>query len=229
MYTSTMNSDELYEEYLRDSEEIGRRYRGYLSSSKFKVLRRDGQRFPIRKTIEIKLSSGNLYLLAMTIPDRKSLFRSDFPVNVSALLNEYNGHSIITFATRVGTKKPQIMKMVPHLLSRYKERLHLDIEGIELMKHFIESCPIFNITIEDYETGECLVSTINGAISGRCKREKKTYSFTLLTFVSDETIERGKRKECIDQYNEILDDNIDYFPQITKSARKAIKMYCYRK
>lgn len=122
-----------------------------------------------------------------------------------ALVNSEHGFFAVQISMVYGMKKA-VKIYLPHLFKRYKERMHLDIEGIEVIKEFFKSNATHhrNSDFKRKDGDDCDVMDLcyDGAIFGQSTPEGHT---TYNTFIHQDYMS-DYRKMLNEEYNDRVEE-----------------------
>lgn len=212
MYTPTMTPDEIRREYQKDMNYFSETWipNKYANSPTCKIMRRAGYIFPASRSAVVVTPSKNKYIVSMQFLTRKDAIKCDPFMVCGAIVNEGRTYKVIV--GNHGTNGFFIFS--PHLISRYKERMGLDLNGDELIIHLLNGCGVIKscTNYRGKDTDDFAIVMRDGCMFGKRTKENHTTIWDCRTFIANGTIQFGEKAEIndIQKYNKDL-TLVDYF------------------
>lgn len=198
MYTLTMTYDEILREYSKDELDLHSLARTMLDGKLCKNARRGNVKYPCHIFAKRTTERHNTYIIHYEFRSKNDFLGGP---TFFALINSPNGTFILKISMVYGLKKV-VDLYSPHLFRRYKERMNLNMEGIDVIKEFFTR----NVTkhrnsdFKRKDGDDCDIMDLcyDGAIFGQSTIEGHT---TYKTFINKDEMS-DYRKSLNEGYND---------------------------
>lgn len=212
MITNTMTPVEIDKELLKDWLEINREDKRFRALGGWKQARSAKAKFPMSIIHEYVSSRNNRYLLQDVIASREEAMLGLGALYIRALWDNGDGYYVCmqNYGERDYTRTLFILS--PHLFSRYRERMHLKQDGIDIIRYFLKRNRIF-VHNEDYRRGkdnteDVMVSCCDGALFGKYFQDGEIMVMDMRTFVANETLTDGYKGRFYNDYENSIKESI---------------------
>lgn len=207
MILPNMTPQEMMKELHKDDDALRSVNMRFLTSGGIKHLRRQGANFPAYITREQRTSRGNRYLCQFLFRKRGDIFTLNGLETRLAIMETKDGLSGVSLVFSGKFNKEVVYVYRPHVYKRYKERMGLDLEGIELIRYFDKrNCDtIYNydyIHKEGDEENDFMLTIRDGALFGTIQEVDGEYCYIIKTFIANDTMQEGYKAQFNNRYNE---------------------------
>jgi hypothetical protein len=199
-----MSTEEICREFEHDEVEVQVFIRKYLAMAAKRAL--GGKKYPAYLIQDFTSSRGNRYLVLMRFRDRRDLYDMTPQRAVRAVVSNDEGLWTVTRIFNGQAKRITVVKCRPHMYSRYRKRMGFKQEGTDLLKVFFKRSLDMVLQV-DYKHKEgdmerdVMFTVYDGAIFGQ-RDEQDPDSFTISTFISNETMQEGYKSKFNRLHNE---------------------------
>lgn len=202
MYTLTMTYDDILHEYEKDEFELHSLSKTMFEGKLCKNARRGNAKYPCHVFAKRTTERHNIYIIHYEFRSKTNCLGGP---TFFALINSSNGTFALQISMALGIKKV-ISLYSPHLFKRYKERMKLNLEGLDVIKEFF----VRNVTLhrnsdfkrKDGDDWDVMDLCYDGAIFGQCTKDGHT---TYKTFINQEEMS-NYRKSLNNDYNERIEE-----------------------
>ena len=215
MLVETMSPKEMMDELHKDYDFLYNNNIRFMENGGIKRLKKQYAKFPAYIMRDVKTTRGNRYLCNILFRKRGDVFKMKAIECRDAILQTKEGIATVAIVYSGKYRKEVLHIYRPHVFKRYKERMGLDMDGIELVKHF---CLHNSDTIvhDDYKHKEgdmehdFMLTIYDGALFGTEKEVDGCVCYTVNTFIANETMQDGYKSRFNKRHNEAIDD-IEFF------------------
>lgn len=201
-----MSPQETLIELVKDRRELLQHNRRYLAQGHCKQFR-NATKFPVYQMHEVTTSTNNHYLLLNTFEDRAHVYQQNPMFEARAVVETGKGKAAVAIVSAPKAEHGLcVFYFMPHLFSRYRERMGLNIEGIELMRYMFKRNDDFlhhpkyrRKTMDD--DSDVMLSCYDGAVFGY-RHPQDRNSVVLMTFVANDTMQEGYKSRFNKEYND---------------------------
>lgn len=202
MYILTMTYDGILQEYDKDEVYLHSLSRTMFEGKLCKNARRGNAEYPCHIFAKRTTERHNTYIIHYEFRSKTDYLGG--PTFI-ALINGSNGISALQISLAYGIKKV-VSLYSPHLFKRYKERMKLNLEGIDVIKEFFirNATGHRNSDFKRKDGDDCDVMDLcyDGAIFGQSTPEGHTL---YKTFINQDKMS-GYRKLLNEGYNERIEE-----------------------
>lgn len=202
MYTLTMTYEEILREYERDLYDLNSLAETMYEGKLCKNARRGRTKYPCHIFAKRTTKRNNIYIIHYEFRSETDFLGGP---TFFALINESNGQYVMRISMAYGRQKV-VNLFTPHLLKRYKERMKLDKEGIDVIKEFFirNETGHRNSDFRRKDGDDCDVMDLcyDGAIFGQTTPDGHTI---YRTFINKEEMS-DYRKSLNEEYNERIEE-----------------------
>lgn len=219
MILETMTPKEMMAEMHKDDKELHELNIRFLSKGGIKHLRRQGAKFPAYVMIEQHTKRGNRYLCDFLFRKRGDVFNFNGLESRMCLMQTKEGlaGTALVYSGKFNREALYIYR--PHVFKRYKERMHLELDGIELIRYFDKrNCDtIFHDGYRHKEgdiENDIMLTVQDGALFGTLSEVDDTICYTLNTFIANDTMQEGYKSKFNSMHNQAVDEireNLAFF------------------
>lgn len=207
MILPNMTPQEMMNELHKDYDQLRAVNMRFLTNGGIKHLRRQGAKFPAYVMKEQRTSRGNRYLCQFLFKKRGDVFTLNGLGSQLAIMETKDGLSGVSLVFSGKFNKEVVYLYRPHVYKRYKERMGLDLEGIDIIRYFDKrNCDtIFN---EDYvhkegdEKNDFMMTIRDGALFGTIQDVDGCICYVIKTFIANDTMQEGYKAQFNNRYNE---------------------------
>ena len=198
MYTLTMTYDEILKKYSKDELDLHSLSKTMFEGKLCKNARRGKAKYPCHIFAKRTTERNNTYIIHYEFRSKDNFLGGP---TFFALISSSHGTFALQISMAFGIK--QVVSLYsPHLFKRYKERMKLDLEGIDVIKEFFTR----NITVhrngdfqrKDGDDCDVMDMCYDGAIFGQSTPEGHTI---YKTFINHQDMS-DYRKSLNDEYND---------------------------
>ena len=202
MYTLSMTYEEILREYEKDLYDLNSLAETMYEGRLCKNARRGKTKYPDHIFAKRATKRNNTYIIHYEFRSETDFLGGP---TFFALINDVNGVYVLQIGLAYGMGKV-VNLFTPHLFKRYKERMKLDKEGLEVVKEFFKQ----NVTghrnsdFKRKDGDDCDVMDLcyDGAIFGQSTPEGHTI---YKTFINKENMS-DYRKSLNEEYNERIEE-----------------------
>ena len=218
MLVETMTTKEMIDELRKDFSQIQEKTWKFIDGGGIRHLRRPNAKFPAYITRDIQTSRGNKYISIILFRKRGDVFKLNASELVSAILQTKEGLATVSLSYSGKYRKEILHYYRPHMFKRYKERMGLDLDGIDLIKYF-DNRNADLIVQDDYKHKEgdmehdIMLTCYDGALFGTIKEDGGDICYMLNTFIANETMQDGYKSKFNRRHNEAI-DKAEFFSKL---------------
>ena len=216
MLLLNMTPKEMIEEIRKDNEQVYNLNMRFLINGGAKHLRRQGAKFPAYVMRELQSARGNRYLSTFLFRNRGEVFKCAAQESRLALVTGKEGIYGVSLAYSGKFQQEVVYLYYPHVYKRYRERMGLDINGVELIRYFEKrNCDtIFNdgYSRKDSDGKDIMLSVLDGALFGSWEEQDGQVRFVIKTFIANDTMQEGYKSQFNDKYNDAVDELAFWLP-----------------
>lgn len=211
MLLPNMTPQEMKDELHKDFNQLYNINMQFLHTGGIKHLRRQGAKFPAYVMKEQRTQRGNRYLCLFYFRKRGDVFTLNATESRLALMETREGLSGVSMVWSGKYQQEVIYVYRPHVYRRYRERMGLDLEGIDLIRYF-EKRNCDTIWHNDYvhkegdEQNDVMFTTLDGALFGTHQEIDGCHCFIIKTFIANDTMQEGYKAQFNDQHNQSIDE-----------------------
>ena len=204
----------MMEELHKDREQLEERYFRFLDNGGIRHLKRPNAKFPAYVTTEIKTKRGNRYICYFLFRKRGEVFNQKALFSYDALMETKEGLACVQIAYSMKHQREILYIYRPHVFKRYKERIGLELEGIELIKYFHNRC-CNTILHDNYKHKEgdmendLMLTVTDGALFGTKSDIDGCVCYTINTFIANDTMQDGYKSKFNSRHNEAIEESKD--------------------
>lgn len=210
MLVETMTSKEIMEEIRKDFKQLNELTRRFIENGGVRHLRRQGSKFPAYVIKVQRTSRGNRYICDFLFKRRDDVFKNNGMETRMALMETKEGLAGITVVYN-GKYEQEILHLYrPHVFKRYKERMGLDLEGVELIKYFDKrnSDTILHDNYRHKEgdiENDIMLTCQDGALFGTKSEADGCICYTINTFIANDTMQDGYKAQFNNMHNQAIE------------------------
>ena len=211
MILPNMTPQEMKDELHKDFKQLYEINMRFLSTGGLKHLRRQGAKFPAYVMKEQRTARGNRYLCNFLLRRRQDVFTLNALESRVALMETKDGLSGVSMVYSGKFQQEVIYVYRPHVYKRYRERMGLTMEGVELIRYF-EKRNCDTILHESYVHKEgdiendVMFTILDGALFGTHQEVDGCHCFIIKTFIANDTMQEGYKSQFNSQYNKTVDE-----------------------
>ena len=202
MFVPSMTYEEILQEYKRDEFDLRALSNTMFEGKLCKNARKGKVKYPCHIFAKRTTERHNTYLIHYEFRSQENFLGGP---TLIALINSSNGLVAMQITMECGLKRV-VTLYSPHLFKRYKERMNLSIDGIDVIKEFF----IRNVTLhrnsdfkrKDGDDCDVMDLCYDGAIFGQSTPEGHT---TYKTFINQEQMS-DYRKMLNEEYNDRIEE-----------------------
>lgn len=220
MLVETMTIKEIFDELRKDYKELYEKTWLFLESGGVKHLRRPYAKFPAYIRRELKSSRNNRHLSTILFRKRGDVFKMKAQELITTLLQTKEGLAAVSIVHSGTFGKEVLYFYRPHMFKRYKERMGLDLNGIELIKYFNDR-NADGFMHDDYKHKEgdidndVMITVYDGALFGTLKEEDGCICCTINTFIANDTMQDGYKSKFNKRHDHMVDE-VEFFGSISQ-------------
>ncbi|MBR1525187.1 MAG: hypothetical protein IJ640_00810 [Prevotella sp.] len=209
MLTETMTAAEKFAEMRKDWRNILNEDIRFRNNGGWKCARSPKAKYPMQIIHEwTSPTTHNRYLLQDVLNSRREALNGNGSLMVRALLTTAEGVALCMQNIADEKNKYSLLTFRPHLFKRYKERMGLKMDGIDLIRHFLKHNTFF-VFNEDYRrsegnTTDVMITCYDGAVFGRYDESGEVDDIDLRTFISSETMQEGYKAKFNGEYESCI-------------------------
>lgn len=211
MLIEQMTPQEMIDELHKDYDELRAINMRFLTTGGIKHLRRQGTKFPAFVTKEQRTKRGNRYMCIFQFRKRGDVFNLDGLETRIALLQTKEGLAGVSLAYSGKYQQEVVYLYRPHMFKRYKERMGLNLEGIDLIRYF-EKRNIDSIIHDDYQHKEgdiendFMMTVYDGALFGTKREVDGRICEVINTFIANDTMQEGYKSQFNSKHDQAVDN-----------------------
>lgn len=215
MLVETMTAKEMMDELHKDYDYLYDKNIRFIDSGGIRHLKRPYAKFPAYVMREVKTPRGNRYICNLLFKKRGDVFKLNAFECRNAILQTQEGLATVALVYSVKHQKEVLHIYRPHVYKRYKERMGIDVDGIELIKHF-EKRNIDTFVHDDYKHKEgdvehdVMMTVYDGALFGTMSEVDGCLCYTIKTFIANDTMQEGYKSKFNKRHNDAIDE-IEFF------------------
>lgn len=227
MLVETMTTKEMMEEMRKDFSYIQERTWQFIDSGGIRHLRRPNAKFPAYIIIDFKTPRGNTYITTLLFNKRGDVFKTKASQCVSAIMQTKEGLASLAIVYSGKYNKEILHYFRPHMFKRYRERMNLDMDGLELIRYF-DRRNGDTIVHSDYKHKEgdmehdIMLTAYDGALFGTMKEEDGRICYVINTFIANDTMQEGYKSRFNKRHNDAIDE-IEFFKDISANYTSEYK------
>lgn len=206
MITLNMTPQETLKELSRDRYELMQLNGSYLAHGYCKGARK-ATTFPVSYSHKERTSTGNNYIVTNTFENKLQAYKNSPAFGTYAIIETDKGKVAVYCSWgRSADGGWCACYCMPHLFSRYRERMGFEDNGEALIRRFFKRNKEF-IFKSDYrrksmdDETNLMYLCFDGAIFGRVHPQDKN-SVVFLTFIANDTMQEGYKSKFNRSYNE---------------------------
>lgn len=203
MYTLTMKYDEILREYDKDELNLRALSRTMFEGKLCKDARKGKVKYPYHIFAKRTTERHNTYILHYEFRSKENFLGGP---TLFALINSSDGGIFVLQISMAYGIKKVVNIYFPHLFKRYKERMNLDIEGVDVIKEFFKrnATSHRNSDFKRKDGDKCDVMDLcyDGAIYGQSTPEGHV---TYHTFIDKDHMS-NYRKALNEDYNDLIEE-----------------------
>ena len=219
MILETMAPQEMIDELHKDYDELYEKNIRFLDNGGIRNLRRQGAKFPAYVMKEQRTRRGNHYLCDFLFRKRGDVFSNKVIESRLCLMQTKEGLAGVSLVLSGKFKKEVLYIYRPHVFKRYKERMHLDLDGIELIRQFdLRNCDTIIHDGYKHKEGDIendvMMTITDGALFGTISEVDGAICYTINTFIANDTMQEGYKSRFNRQHNAMVDqikEELDFF------------------
>lgn len=215
MLVETMTAKEMMDELHKDYDFLYDNNIHFIDSGGVRHLKRPYAKFPAYIRREVKTPRGNRYICNLLFKKRGDVFKLNALECRTAILQTHEGIATVALVYSVKYQKEILYVYKPHVYTRYKERMGIDVDGIELIKYY-EKRNIDTIVHDDYKHKEgdiehdIMLTVYDGALFGTSSEVDGCVCYTIKTFIANDTMQEGYKSKFNKRHNDVIDE-IEFF------------------
>lgn len=209
MLTETMTATEKFADMRKDWHDILNEDVRFRNNGGWKHARSAQAKYPIQIIHEwTSPKTHNRYLLQNVINSRREALNGSGSLMPRVMLTTAEGMAICMANMSDKSGKYSVLTFRPHLFKRYKERMGLTYNGIDLIRYFLKRNTFF-VFNEEYRrskdnTTDVMITCLDGAVFGRFDESGEVEEIDLRTFISSETMQEGYKAKFNGEYEDCI-------------------------
>ena len=202
MYTLTMTYEEILREYSKDESELRALSNTMFEGKLCKNARKGKVKYPCHIFAKRTTERHNTYMIHYEFRSKENFLGGP---TIFALINSSHGMFAMQISMAYGIKRV-VNIFSPHLFQRYKERMNLNMEGIDIIKEFftrnVTSHRNSDFKRKDGDDCDVMDLCYDGAVFGQSTPEGHT---TYNTFINKDHMS-DYRKSLNEDYNDRIEE-----------------------
>ena len=209
MITETMTATEKFADMRKDWNDILNENVRFRTNGGWKHARSAKAKYPMQIIHEwTSPKTHNRYLLQDVLNSRREALNGCGSLMVRAILTTADGMALCMQNMSDKSKKYSLLTFRPHLFKRYKERMGLTFDGIDIIRYFLKRNTFF-VFNEEYRrskgnTTDVMITCYDGAVFGGFDESGEVEDIDLRTFISSETMQEGYKAKFNGEYEECV-------------------------
>lgn len=211
MLVETMTTKEMMDELHKDIDFLNHNELRFIDTGGIRHLKRPYAKFPAYIMREVKTPRGNKYLCNLLFKKRGDVFKLSAQTCRTAILQTKEGLATLALVHSGKYDKEILHYYRPHMFKRYRERMGLDVDGVELIREF-DKRNSDTIVHEDYKHKEgdiehdVMMTIYDGALFGTEKNENGYICYVINTFIANDTMQEGYKSKFNKRHNDAIDE-----------------------